>query len=444
MRRKNMMPWMMLMSFAVGLLVWAGCKKSDSSTEPTEGQNSVVTVTGTAVGGNLHPLQHFPVVIAGHVATVTDENGAFSISGVKTPYDITVVDPATKGALVYVGLTRPDPTLVWQTQATGIDRSGGITGVVSGGAFAPVQGPNDQTKILLYLASNCTFQTSVEGAESDSFSVWATWKDTPTCTGTMIALQFAADPVTGFPAANGFKGFGTLPNTTVTDKSVLGGQALPLQAMAPSQTGQFSAAIAPPPGFSVTAKDLSLRPHVNGLIPILSDSSASTTVTYNAPAISGSSLTFHARATNGQGATTELTKGGLVTGPAAQSIVLPGPPELSLPVADANSVDTTTEFSWRPLEGGVHVVFFTPANAGSPSYQIVTMNRSCRLPNLKAYGMVLPSAEQYSWSILAIAPVSSVDAAADPSLLNPICQQGEITSATVLASTPARPFRTAP
>jgi hypothetical protein len=444
MRRANGLIWTWMMVFIAGMVFWPGCKKTDASTEPANGEGSIITVTGTAIGGNLHALQHFPVAIAGHTATVTDDNGAFSVSGVNTPYDITVIDPTNSSALVYIGLTRPDPTVIWQTQTTGVDRSGSVQGALSGGSFVPTQGQDDRTKILLYLSSTSWDQASIDGAQSGDFSVGATWKDALVCPGTVFALQFAVDPATGLPAANGFKGFGSLPNVPVTDQTVITGQSLNMQALSPSQTGQFSATITMPAGMSLTAKSLFLRPNANGLIPILNDTTLATAVTYNAPNIPDGTLTFGVTGTDAKGAQTNVIKGGLGAGGSGQAITLAAPPELTLPVADANSVDATTEFSWMPFTGGVHVVFFTPAVGGNPSYQVVTTDRTCQLPNLKPYGLTVPPAQQYSWRIIALGPVSSVNDAADPALFAPLRQRGDITTTMVMASTPSRTFRTAP
>jgi hypothetical protein len=439
----RVLPWMALAVFATGVIFWPGCRKTDSTTAPTDAQGSIITVTGKVVGGNLQPIQHFPVAIAGLPATVSDANGNFSIKGVKAPYDVTVIDPATSSALVYIGLSRSDPTIIWQTEEPGGVCGGNVTGVVSGGGFAPVQGSADQTQIL-YLSPGASSTVSIDGPHAGDFNVGAMWCGSETTTGTVFALQFAKDLSTGLPAPNGFKGFGVTANVTMKNGTITSGQTVALQALAPSQTGQLSASIQLPLGFTLNAKALFLRPNTNGLIPILNDSTATTSVTYNAPIVTGGTLTFHAVATDGSGNTIDLTRGGLTAGGKTEAITVSSPPELSVPVAGADFVDTTTQFSWRPLEGGVHVVFFTPAAGGNPSFEVVTTGQTCRLPNLRGYGLTLPRGQQYSWNIIGLGPVSSVDAAADPMLLSPISRPGNITSSVVMTSTPARPFRTAP
>ena len=97
---------------AAGLLS-AGCSKSSSTGPSGNGGGGVVTVAGKVIGINGQSVAGVPVLVTGKPSTNTDANGAFSIAGVTTPYDITVVDAANKRAIVYKGLSRSDPTLTF-------------------------------------------------------------------------------------------------------------------------------------------------------------------------------------------------------------------------------------------------------------------------------------------------------------------------------------------
>jgi hypothetical protein len=440
MRQRVAVSWMCLVATMAAMTAWPGCKKSDSATGPAAG-SSVVTVSGKALGLNLQPLQHFPVVIAGHPATVSDDSGSFTVAGVQTPYTVTVIDPASASALVYIGLTRSDPALIWLSKTPGVQCNGAMAGDISGGGFSPAQGANDETQIM-YVTPGTWATSSLTGAVSGSFGMGATWFGPTTTTGDLFALQFTTDPSTGLPVAGGFKAFGTATGVSVTDGQTRNGQALALQALQPSQTGTFSATIDVPAGFNLTTKSLFLRPNANGLIPILKDATSVRTLSYFAPTLANTSLTVSVQASNGSGSDAVLIRGGLSAGAASQTIAVIAPPELSLPVPGASFVDTTTDFSWKPMEGSVHYVLFIPTVGGNPQFEVVTTGASCRLPNLKAYGLTLPKGAGYSWGIEAFSPVKSMDEAADRTLFRALRRPGEITATAAFGTTPLRPFTT--
>jgi hypothetical protein len=230
----------------------------------------------------------------------------------------------------------------------------------------------------------------------------------------------------------------------MTDGLTRSGQSLSLQALSPSQTGQFTATIDVPSGFTVDTKSLFLRPNDNGLIPILTDATPSTSINYFAPSVPNGTLTVRVEIRDTKGSVAEVVKGGLSAGAASQTIAALAPPELGLPVDNATFVDTTTEFSWKIMPAGVQYVLFLPAAAGDPSFEVVTTSQSCRLPNLKAYGVTLPKGATYHWGIEAFGPVGSMNDAADRTLFRMIRRPGEITSTALFGGTPTRQFRTAP
>jgi hypothetical protein len=440
MRFRAAVPRMCMLAVTAAVLAWPGCKKSDSATGPAAGPG-MVTVTGKALGLNLQPLQHFPVVIAGHPATVSDDSGSFTITGVQTPYTITVVDPASASALVYVGLTRSDPALIWLSKTPGVQCNGGMNGTMTGGGFSPAQGADDVTKIM-YITPGVWATSSVTGAVDGSFGLGATWFGPTTTTGDIFALQFTADPATGLPVSGGFKAFGSSGGVSVTDGQTRNGQSLALQALQPSNTGTFAATIDVPAGFTLTTKSLFLHPSGNGLIPVLVDATPAATISYFAPAIANTSLTVSVQAENGSGSNSVLIRGGLSAGSASQSFALIAPPELSLPVTGASFVDTTTDFSWKPMAGGVHYVVFLPTVRSQPQFEVVTAGVTCRLPNLKAYGVALPKGAAYQWGIEAFGPVKSVDDAADRTLFRGLRRPGEITGTALFGASTVRTFTT--
>ena len=73
-------------------------------------------------------------VLIGSRSTTTDVNGQFTLTGIATPYDLVVVEPAPrKAATIYLQLTRTDPKLLnLATQGTPA-QSATLGGNISGG-----------------------------------------------------------------------------------------------------------------------------------------------------------------------------------------------------------------------------------------------------------------------------------------------------------------------
>src|SRR5579859_6401737 len=103
----------------LGALASIGCSSGGSGGGPTP--TPTVTVNGTVVaqGNSVEfalPLPGVVVLTSGHSPVVTGSGGRFTISGVKTPYDLTIIDSTNRKATVWRGLTRPDPTVSAATQ----------------------------------------------------------------------------------------------------------------------------------------------------------------------------------------------------------------------------------------------------------------------------------------------------------------------------------------
>src|SRR2546428_814714 len=103
----------------LGLLVACG---GNGPTPPPQG----VTVSGSVRDRVAEPISGATVLVGKSSAT-SSSDGTFSIPGVVTPYDITAVLPAQNTALIYKGLTRSDPVLLYP-DVTGAERTATISG----------------------------------------------------------------------------------------------------------------------------------------------------------------------------------------------------------------------------------------------------------------------------------------------------------------------------
>jgi hypothetical protein len=394
-----------VLALALTVLIGGGCSKSSSTGPSSGGLGGVVTVTGKVVGQNGQAVASVPVVVPGKASTNTDASGNFSIANVTTPYDISVVDATSKAALVYKGLTRTDPTLLFIGSSPGTSHTGSVSGKISGGTFLPNQGASDVTRVVFASAeTNGSANTAANGTFG---AINLSWFGPTATTGSLYALQFTAD-AGGLPVASGYKGYGVRSGIAVNDGSTLTNQFDTLQTVT---TSQFTGTVTVPSGYTLAAKLVYARVSQSAVISLFSDNTANAALSYYTPGIPGATLVLGAEALKAGGGTAITWKNALAIGATGVSVNIVTPPELSLPVNAATGVDTTVTFTWTAMTGGVHLVVFT-AGAGSPKYYVLTAGTSATIPNMKPFGLGLPAVTAYSWQVYGFGPFGSVDAAA--------------------------------
>ena len=393
-----------VLALALTVLVGGGCSKS-GSTGPGSGAGSVITVTGKVVGQNGQAVASVPVVVPGKASTNTDGSGNFSIANVTTPYDISLVNASSKSAIVYKGLTRTDPTLLFFGSFPGTARTGSISGKISGGEFTPNQPATDVTNVAF--ASAATNGYASTAANGTFGAINLSWYGPTATTGSLYAIQFTAG-AGGLPVASGYKGYGVRSGIAVNDGSTLTNQFDTLQSVT---TSQFTGTVTVPSGYTLAGKAVYANVAPSAVIFLFSESNAITNLSYYTPGIPGATLLLGAEATKTGGGTAITWRNGLAIGATGVSVSIVTPPELSLPVNAATGVDTTVTFTWTAMTGGAHLVLFLGAGS-NPAYYVVTTGTSTTIPNMKPFGLGLPSASAYTWQIYGFGPFSSVDAAA--------------------------------
>jgi len=395
---------------------------------------STITVSGKVVGINLQPAASVPVVISGQAPVTTDANGNFTVSGVTTPYDATVVVGAQKLGLVYKGLTRSDPTLFFFNFTPGTNNTATLSGTISGGDGFP-QPATDRSNVVFGSpeASRTFTPNTTTGAYGPSS---VTWFGPASTTGTIYALQWQVDGA-GLPVA--YKGFGSKASVTLSNGGTFAGQNVTMGSVAGSS---ISGSVSTPSGYTLLSKSLSVNFATNAILGLLNDSTSATSFTYITPNISGATLQLQASAQKAAISTVLGFKPGLAANASGVSLTLPAGPELSLPVNAATGVTTSTNFTWTPFSGGVHLVLIL-GPAGQPKYYILTTGSNATIPDLTSLGLGLPTATNYSWAVYGFAPFASIDAAAGANgFLGGLT--GSITGDTFVGVSGAFTFTTAP
>lgn len=366
-----------------------------------------LTVAGAVIGINLQPVASAPVVItsgSNSFSTTTNASGAFSVSGVTPPYDATVV--AGNQALVYQGLTRPDPTLVFVDFVPGAPRTATLSGTVSGGAGFP-QPANHLTRTAF--ASPEALDTATANTTTGAYNMGTvSWYGPATTTGNIRALQWQFDPANNLPTD--YKGYGEKLGVALSDGGTFASQNVSMSGVGEAS---ISGSVALPAGYTLGSKRMAVGFADRSLIQLLSDPSASNSFTYNTPSLTGATIQMQVAAQNAAGTSVITTKPGLAVSATGVSLPLPAGSDLSLPPSGATGVNHSTTFSYTPFSGGVHLVVFNGPGT-NPDYVVVTAAASTRIPNLSSVGLGLPASTTYSWRVIGLAPLATVDAAAGP------------------------------
>lgn len=281
-------------------------------------------------------------------------------------------------------------------------------------------------------ATQTFFPNITTGAYSNSL----TWFGPASTTGTIYALQWQVDGA-GLPVA--YKGFGSKASVTLSNGGTFAGQNVAMGSVAGSS---ISGSVSTPSGYTLSSKSLSVNFATNATLRLFSDPTSTTSFTYITPNISGATLQLQATAQKAAVSTVLGFKPGLAANAGGVSLTLPAGPELSLPVNAATGVNTSTNFTWTPFSGGVHLVIMQAA--GKPTYLILTTGTNATIPDLTSLGLGLPTATNYSWQVFGFAPFANTDAAAGASGFLSGLGAGPITGDTFVGVSGAFTFTTAP
>ena len=385
-----------------------------SSATITINPPAAITVAGTVIDNQLSKFAGVSVII-GAQSTITDASGHFSIANVTPPYDLTalVTVSGDKGASLYKGLTRTDPTILVALNPTSTDNTGTLTGTVTGGD--PLSTVGDKTVVSWGSTSANQFQNSSQTITSSPYSLDVTWDSSlASITGNMHVLQWAVD-ANQLPTA--YKGYAEKTGVAVAASGTTSNVNLAMSAPGTSNVG---GSVTVPAGVTLGSKGFSVNFADTAAISLGFDSTPGTTFTYLYPNVTGATASIQAGGSNAGGDSVATSTSGIALGTTNVSIALPSPISAVLPADTATGIGTSTDFNWTAFAGGnaIYVLLVT-GGSGQPSYAVFTTGTTARLPDLSAQGMGLPPAASYSWQVLAVGPHANLDSAAGPKSILP-------------------------
>ena len=355
-------------------------------------------VVSLTVTGHVVTLLDGPVIgasVRGQSDTdITDETGAFTLTGLSVPYDLSVWNSADEWVHVFEGLTSGDvllapigPDLEAPTNVAPL--SGDLTG---DSIPVPV---NQRVMVCVSSDDGFVFGCDTVIATEDSYSIDVGWYGSASRDVTLYALQFERD-ATGYPVA--YPGYASMALTltdgvaTVADLDL--GDSL--------ATTVIDVEVDTPVALNGTLGTARLAPDLT--LPVMLANTPATSHAVTMPVIDGGGYAFYAHNGFNQFGWQEVTSG------TEAAVTMANVPLLISPDDATIAVNHDTEFNATNPAGGP--VTFQWWNLSGLTISVTTAATSHAIPALAPYGLVLPDGGDMNWAVHAHSG-TSVDEATD-------------------------------
>lgn len=381
-------------TYALSIDGASGIETESAKFAAVVGDATIFDVQGTVVDLFREPVGGAQVTIAGTTTTAAAD-GSFTVSGVTRPYDVIVTVPGKNEVHDFVGLSRTNPFLPLLDQAVTPPDGASVSGTITNAAA------NTSTQLaeVAFASPRAHGASLLWGGDGPSFGPFnVTWSGASSTQGNLYALKWSVGP-TGLPEQ--YLGFAKAA-LSLSDQQSATGADLQFEAVA---TSYLSGTISPPPGYTITAKDLWMTagPMSGLLLGIVADSDAS--FTFATPQ-AGLPLGVEAKAELGTASTilyrSDLRPNQII------DMTLPAPPVLGPPGTADFGYATT--FGWTPVPGTISVLWL--ASSGGPSVFVYTAASAANLPAPPA--LTLPGSTHYTWTVVGWGYHSDMDAFTDP------------------------------
>ncbi len=372
----------------------AGIETESAKFAATVGDATSFDVQGSVVDLFHEPVAGAQVTIAG-TRTTAAADGSFTVPGVTRPYNVIVTLPGKNEVHDFVGLDRTNPVLPLLDQVVTPPDSASVSGTITNAAA----NTSSQLAEVAFASPEAHGTGVLWGGDGPSFGPFnVTWSGPSSTQGNLYALKWSVGP-TGLP--DQYLGFAKAALSLSNQQSATGAD-LQFGAVA---TSYLSGTVSPPPGYTISAKDLWMTPGpmTGMLLGIVADNDA--TFTFATPQV-GLPLGVEAEAVLGT-ASTILYRANLDASQVVD-LTLPAPPVLGAP--GTSTFDHTTTFGWTPVPGTISVLWL--ASPGGPSVFVYTAASNATLPAPPALN--LPATTHYSWTVVGWGMYADMDAFTDP------------------------------
>jgi len=340
----------------------------------------------------------------------TGADGRFSIPGVLVPYNIALLPPGEHTAVVYAGLTRADPSLLY-VAFQGVSKSAWISGTVP-----PTSGTSTST-VVVFTSGRYVIAGSAADATTGDYSFNVQWRGAAdTQLGRLYLLRWTADAISGLPLS--YDGYASKA-LVITAGSAYNGNDFAAAELIDPPEQTISGTVAIPPGYNQTFRRLFLYLDA---VPVYWDEVTSVgTFSFTVPAVSGVTFGVGVGAQDLASRSSWVIKTGISGNSTDVDLLLLPAAQLTLPANGAPDVDASTSLSWTEGGGaGVNFVYLIPdgSTSANPAFVLATTAAHTKIPDLAAEGLGLPATTVYHWAVDRVFPVASVDDAADDRYLD--------------------------
>jgi len=391
------------------LFIVVSCEE-DSPSEPN-GNGQTITVSGFVKDFDGELVAGVPVIIKGKAPVTTDANGGFTVSNVSKPYEARVIFSTDQTAIVYQGLTRSDPTLIYLSTT-----SNWKTATISR-SVPPAVG---KVTRVFFTSGTMSWSTDANQA-TGSYTLSVDWKGVAnSISGKLQVLRWTQN-ASGMPTQ--YDAYDFEDNLTVSAGGNFPNNNFSANLTDPPEQNISGSIVRPSSSYNLYNKSLYLF-FGNAEIYLGEEWGAglSENFSYTVPSITGATFGINASASLNATPNDRYTyygKRGITAGSSGITINLASSPQLNIPAHNGSGIDTTTQFLWtKGSGGGICLLYVSPTMWGTgPSFYIFTSNNSSSIPNLAPQGLGLPSNLSYTWQVSQVFPVSSIDDAASSNFL---------------------------
>jgi hypothetical protein len=349
------------------------------------------------------PVPNAAVQVIGKGVVAANSSGDYSFDGATLPYDVAAIAPGGTAAVVFQGITDPNPwlTLFGANHGTG-SYSAQLNGKVDGGT------PLDDSHNTLIGFLSASGSDAVAERSDGTFTFYEYWTGKNVKYGDVVALEY-----TCARARNSADG-GTVPDCTRpasydgmavdTGNGIgAGGNYYTAELeLAPTGTSNVSGTVSSAAGYTLSFVSSLLVSH-GGELRIESSSGSSFAFQMPSPPVaSGVTTAIGARAVSTAG---EISDGISIVPSSSVSMALPAAPVLITPSA-GGTLSASTQLRWS---GSASFYLVSVAGPGNYHLSLFTRQTSTSLPDLTPLGISLPAAGTFSWNVVGYTPTAKVD-----------------------------------
>lgn len=388
----------LISTIILGVLFF-GCKSDKSPTGP-----SPMTVNGVVNDYWGNPIANAIILMPGKSPVNTNARGEFSFGNITPPYDLSVVLSTSKAALVYKGLNRSDPKLLYLESVASTSYTATINGYVPPAT--------DRTSRVIFVSGGRYWSRTADptsGAYARTIS-WSGMSDS--LVGKLYFLRWVTSPsgITDIYDAYAVK------DITIKNGNTYNNQNFANADLINPPDKNISGTILKPSDYDLSSRSVYLK-LIDASIYLSGETSTLPAFSFNVPEILNSSISVSAYAQKGtypSALSANFKKTGIEAGATGISVQIESAPLPLLPLNNTTNVDTTTGFTCSPASGGgINLFILYPASSSyppvHPTFYIFTSGNNIQIPNFSTYGLGLPSNTNYSWYIINFYPVPSID-----------------------------------